>query len=171
MKKMTLVVLMLLLLTGCSQPVWETVDDAYQDVPAASWLENTYTIVTALPQDVTLLERTEGWCVYSNADGSIEVETRTFPASDFAAAAKMISGYDAQKLNVLQTERFGLPEYQFAWVTQTECGQRLCRADLVLDETDCYAVICSTLEEVGDVYAEDIRQVISAFGLYVDEGV
>lgn len=163
--------LLLVFLTGCSSPVWETVDDADADAVAVSGADAVYRIETSLPQEMELLVQTDDWCVYSNADGTMEVETRTFPASDVAAAVKMLSGYDSEHLNVLQTERFGLPEYQFAWVSQTECGQRLHRADIVIDGTDCYAVICSTLEQVGNAYADEVRQVIAAFGLYTDEGV
>ena len=101
----------------------------------------------------------------------MEVETRVFPASDMASAVKVLSGYEEDRLNILQTERFDMPEYQFAWVTQTECGQRLSRADIVIDETACYAIVCSTLEQSGNAHAEDVRQVMATFGLYTDEGV
>lgn len=170
MKKLTIVLLLLLFLTGCSTPAWETVSDSLTDQPV-SWLTDVYTIETSLPQGVELLAQTDGWSVYSNQDGTMEVETRVFPASDLTSAVKVLSGYEVDRLNILQTERFDMPEYQFAWVTQTECGQRLSRADIVIDDTNCYAVVCSTLEQSGNMYAEDVRQVIASFGLYTDEGV
>ena len=162
---------LLVFLTGCSRPVWEMVNDVPEDVVNASSTDAGYQIETSLPQDMEILAQTDEWCIYTNVDGSLEVETRTFPASNIDLAVKVLSGYDAEQLNVLQTERFDLPEYQFAWVSQTECGQWLHRADLVIDGTDCYAVVCSTLEQAGNTYADEVRQVFSAFGLYTDEGV
>ena len=171
MKKGIAMCLLLVFLTGCSSPVWETVDDVSADAATVSGTDAAYRIETSLPQGMELLGQTDGWSIYSNADGTMEVETRTFPASDIAAAVKLLSGRDPEYLNVLQTERFGLPEYQFAWVSQTECGQQLHRADLVIDGTDCYAIVCSTLEQAGNAYSDEVRQVIAAFGLYSDEGV
>lgn len=170
MKRVILLLLFLLFLTGCSSPVWETVDDTHE-VTAASWLEDAYSIEIGVPQTLSLLDACDGCSVYSNDDGSFEVETRTFLASDLDTAVQMLTGYRAGELNILQTERFDLPEYQFVWVTQTEQGSRLCRADMVANGLEHYAVICSSLEDAGDAYSADVRQVISSFGLYVDEGV
>ena len=170
MKKLILPLVILVFLTGCSSPVWETVDDTIE-VSASSWLEEVYSIEIGVPRAVSLLDTCDDRSIYSNDDGSFEVETWTFLASDLDTAVKMLTGYRADELNILQTERFDLPEYQFAWVTQTEQGSRICRADMVVDGLDHYAVICSTLEGAGDTYASDVRQVISTFGLYTDEGV
>lgn len=170
MKKMLLFVPIFLLLTGCSSPVWETVEDT-MDVSAASWVESGYSIDISLPQGMECLCSEPGWEIYSTANGDFEVETRAFLASDLNTAVYMLTGYEASQMNILQTERFDLPEYQFAWVTCTEQGSKLCRADMVMDGTDCYAVVCSSLENAGDLYASETRRVISAFGLYTDEGV
>ena len=170
MKKTIALLLSFLFLTGCSSPVWETVDDT-TEVPAASWLDDVYSVQITVPSDMQCLAACDGWELYSTDDGKFEVETRTFPASDLNTAVEMLTGFPASNLTVLQTERFGFPEYQFAWLTQTEQGSRLCRADLVMNDTECYAVICSTDETASETYAGNIRQIISSFGLYVDEGV
>lgn len=170
MKKIILPLMILMFLTGCSSPVWETVDDTVE-VTVASWLDEAYSIEVGVPQAMTLLDASDGCSIYTNDDGSLEVETRTFLASDLDTAVQMLTGYRASDLNILQTRRFDLPEYQFAWVAQTEQGSRLYRADMVVDGLDHYAVICSTLETIGDTYEADVRQVISTFGLYTDEGV
>lgn len=170
MKKLALLIVLCIFLTGCSSPAWETVDDT-MDIPVGSWLDQTYSINISVPQEMKLMEETDSWKIYSTDSGHMEVETRTFLASDLDTAVAMLTGFQASELNILQTERFGLPEYQFAWVTHTDRGERLCRADMVVDGMDCYAVVCSILEEAGDSYASDVRQVIATFGLYVDEGV
>jgi len=170
MKILSLVVVCLLL-TGCSAPVWETVEDVVPAVPVSSWLEDAYSVQFGLPSSVELLEEREDWKVYGTRDGELEIETRTFLTSCPESAVRTVSGFEAEELTILQTSRFGLPEYQFAWVAQTEQGSRLYRADLVLDETDCYAVICSRPESAGNDHDTEIRQVFSSFGLFTDEGV
>ena len=164
-------VMAFLLLSGCSVPVWETVEDTQPVVAVSSWLQDAYTVQFGVPETVDLLEQKEGWQLYGTADGSLEIETRTFLVSGPDSAVKAVSGFEAEQLTILQMSRFGLPEYQFAWVSQTEQGSRLYRAELVLDGTKCYAVICSRPEEAGDSHDQAIRQVFSSFGLFTDEGV
>ena len=170
MKRVCLV-LLCLLLSGCSTPVWETVEDEIPVAAVSSWLEEAYTVQFGVPESVSLLEEREGWQVYGTEDGSLEIETRTFLTSGLESAVRTVSGFEAEELTILQTTRFGLPEYQFVWLAQTEQGSRLYRADLVLDGMDCYAVICSRPESAGDDYDQEIRQVFSSFGLFTDEGV
>lgn len=161
----------LVLLTGCAKPVWETVDDEVTVLPTALWQETAYEIQLGLPQGLELVEQTENRCFYGvDADG-LEVETCRFLAADCDSAIRAVSGFEAEELTILQTRRFDLPEYQFAWVAQTEQGSRLYRADLILDEMDCYAVICSRPEQAGTTLDQEISQVFSTFGLYVDEGI
>ena len=171
MKKGLVLLLVLLVLSGCSAPVWETVEDIAPAVPTASMENETYTIEIGVPSSMKLLEAKDGWHIFSTDHGEFEVETRTFLASGVADAVKTLSGYSMEQLTVLETERFDLPEYQFVWLTQTEQGTRLCRADLVVDGMECYAVVCSTMETAGDLYEKDIRRTIATFGLFTDEGV
>ncbi|MBP3633136.1 MAG: hypothetical protein J6J43_00995 [Oscillospiraceae bacterium] len=171
MKKLITLSLVFLVLTGCARPVWETVSDTVPDVPVVAWQEKAYNIELGLPQGVELLNSNAGWSLYTDEQGQLQIETGTFLAADLADAVKTISGYDEQELNILQTERFGLPEYQFAWVSASKEGSRVCRADLVMNGSDCYAVVCSTPEQAGNTFADEVRQTISTFGLYMDEGV
>ena len=170
MKKVALM-LMMLLLSGCAAPVWETVDDEIPGVEDASWVDEAYTVQIGMPSGIALTEERDGWQLYSTADGDLEVETRTFLASDLDSAVRMVSGFEAEELTILQTTRFDLPEYQFAWVAQTERGSRLYRADVVMNGTECYAVVCSRPEDAGNDHDTEIRQVFASFGLFTDEGV
>lgn len=161
--------LLLLCLTGCSVPVWETVDDDLS--VSASQQQEAYTVQIGVPDGMTLLEDGETFQLYSTDNGELEIETQTFLTAGVDSAVKTLTGFSAEELTILQTTRFDMPEYQFAWVAQTEQGARLYRADMVLDGTRCYAVVCSSLESAGDYYAFQARQVFSSFGLYQDEGV
>ena len=156
--------LLLLFLTGCGvqAETWETVEDNIVPVVA------DYDVTVGLPEDA-LTDRTENCCRYETEN--LLVETSTFQASSLDDAVRYLSGFEAEKLTILQTARFDLPEYQFAWYCQTSEGGRLCRADLVMDGTTCYGVVCSFPEEAGEAAWAEARQVFSAFGLSPAEAV
>lgn len=155
----------LFLLTGCSIQTasWETVED--HSVSAEQAL---YGIAVGLPE-TALTDEVEGCRRYETQ--SLQVEVSTFFASDFDDAIHRLSGFSADKLTILQTQRFGLPEYQFAWYCQTEEGGKLCRADMVMDGMTCYAVVCCAPENGGEAAREEARQVFSSFGLLPEEVV
>jgi len=163
--RVVLTIALMMLLSGCSVPVWETVEDVMPPETVMTWQESSYVIQVGLPEGVELVEQSEHAAVYATANGELEVETQKFLTSGLDGAVCTLSGFEAEELTILQTSRFDLPEYQFAWVSQTEQGTRLYRADLVLDGTCCYAVVCSSLESAGDYYAFQARQVFSSFGL------
>lgn len=169
--KQVVCLICLLLLTGCSGPVWETVNDTIPQEPVAVWQEQVYELQVGVPEEAQLMLQSTDGSLHSTENGELEVETRTFLASDLDHAVRILSGYSAEELTVLGTMRFSLPEYQFAWVSQTDQGARLFRADLIMDGTCCYAVICSSLEDAGDLYAFQARKVFSSFGLAADSGV
>lgn len=162
-------VCLVLMLTGCSVHTagWETVEDF---VPTATETNDSplYAISVGLP-DAALTDEAEGCRRYET--GTLQVETSTFLASDVNSAVRHLSGYEAERLTILQTSRFDLPEYQFAWYSQTEEGGRLCRADLVMDGMNCYAVVCSAPEEAGEGSWTEARKVFAAFGLSPAESV
>ena len=169
--KKCLVCLLVLLLSACAAPVWETVKDEIPAVAVSAGEDDSYTIQVGVPENLSLCEERNGWQLYAAQDGALEVETRTFLTSGLDSAVRMVSGFEAEKLTILKTTRFDMPEYQFAWAAQTEQGMRLYRADLVLDGMTCYAVVCSHSEDVGTGCDTQIRQVFSSFGLFTDEGV
>lgn len=148
----------LLLLTGCgAQPVWETVEDI---IPTDGQILHTYDISLDLP--LTYLGGNDRNCLY--ASGSVEVETTSFYAVGLDEAVRQLSGFLPGQLNMIKTVRNDLPEYQFAWYSETEEGGRLFRADLVMDDTACYAVVCSA-PETAEGFHEQARAVFSAFVL------
>jgi len=160
--------LLLAMLVGCSaQPVWETVED-YQPAEAVMQQDPRYEITIGVPEQMTLVEETADTSLYESEE--LEVLTTRFQSADLNAAVRHLSGFDADRLNILQTSRFDLPEYQFAWYSQSEEGGRLYRANLVMDGMTCYAVVCSAAEEKSD-FSGQVRQVFASFGLFAPEPV
>lgn len=161
------ILVLLSVLSGCSAPVWETVEDL-QPADAVMIQEPPYAILIGLPEQAVLVGETGDTCLYEA--GELEILTTRFQASDLEAAVRQVSGYGADRLDILQTTRFDMPEYQFAWYSETAEGGRVYRADLVMDDMTCYAVVCSTPEASG-TGMEQARAVFATFGLSEQDSV
>lgn len=167
--KWLVLVSLLLTLCGCgAKPVWEVVEDLQPAGNVTPWQETAYDIHIALPQEADLIGQHQDAALYEA--GNLEIMTSRFLASDYTAAVEYLSGYEAERLNILQTTRFDLPEYQFAWYSETEEGGRMFRADFVMDGMTCYAVVCSAPEAIGD-FMDQVRPVFSTFGLLSPDSV
>lgn len=160
-----------LFLSGCGAagPVWETVDDVPPVQAVANWREEAYVIQVAVPEDMDLTLSSEGCTVYETEDGVHALKTTVFLSSDLDSAVRQLSGYNADQLLLVETARFGLPEYHFAWYDEEEA--RLHQADLVMDGETCYAVVCSRAEAAGEAGDQRMRPVFASFGLSFPEGV
>lgn len=162
MRIMVFLAAMCVLLSGCSRAVvWEQVTDTEPAEQVAFWQEEAYALTVAVPPELRMVESN----FYETENGAWQVEIQTFLASDLGSAVRRLSGFETDRLTILQTSRFGLPEYRFAWYSQTAEGGRNYRADLVMDKTVCYAVVSSCSETVGNEYEQQIRQVFASVGL------
>lgn len=171
MKKRWLMGLALLpLLSACSAPVtWETVDDpAVVTVSAAQ--EEPYLITFGVPEDVVQPVSGEaGGNLYLQENGDYEIYSEVLTASDKEAAIRMVSGFEAEDLDIVETERFGLPEYRFAWVSASDEGNFVSQASVVEDGDYFYTLIFSVREEAGNQYADCAEAVFASFGVYGNE--
>ena len=166
MKKIVWLAALVLILTGCNaNAAWETVADTIEpDCPV--WTEHTYEIQHGIPAGMQLAYEAHGEKLYT--DGCSELSVRKFLADDVETAVKILSGYEAERLQLIRTERFGLPQYHFVWCAMSEEGEWLSRAAMIMDGTACYAMV-STVS--GDEGSSPDVDCLSTFGLYMDEGV
>lgn len=159
-----------LLLAGCSAApaAWETVDD--EIVEASGPLEEPYIITFGVPTDVDDPPVTDGSrCLYVQKDGDYEILSDVFTARNCGEAIRQLSGFEAAELDVLETERFGLPEYRFAWASESDEGTFVSQAALVEDGSYYYALVFSVREGLGGQYADCAEAVFSSFGVYGNE--
>ena len=134
-----------------------------------SHLDSAYTITIGVPKDATEVFNDHGSKLYRHEGGEYEIRTMVFSAENADSAVRKIVGEKQKNMSIMETTRFSMPEYRFAWYDTGE--KALLRADLVMDGTICYAVIFSVDEQMGGKYDPLITEVFSTFGLYFDEGV
>ncbi len=166
----TLLFLMLVLsmaLCGCqgeTKGVVETVEDEISVFSEDSFME----ISVFVPQEEGTIQLSAAPESFTGDDENYHIQTRRLLASSAESALRQLTGNAA--VTVLQTSRFQLPEYRFAWTEQG--AETLCyRGRMVQDGDVFYAVLFGVKESAGNKYDSLMAQVFSSFGLYVDEEV
>ncbi len=160
-----------ILLAGCSasEHFGETIQDDHLS-HNSHWEEDALSITYGIPETIQANCHTDDGISYMINDGEMIVTSDTLLASDLNTAVSQLSGREAEDLTIMETERFGLPEYRFTWCDTSDQGAlRVYTADLVLDDIYGYALLCSTDAAAGNLYDQQIEAVFSTFGLYFDE--
>ncbi len=137
MKKVCLFLLCALLLGGCSaQQTLETISDD----PALSVSANAAQVQLLLPEEAenTSMESTDGSKLYLCDGYSITVQTLDGGSLDKTLQA--VSGYERERLTVMQTKQGDLDCYESAWSTAGEGGAQSCRTVILDDGSFHYAV-------------------------------
>lgn len=170
MRKVLLPVLLLgVLLCGCRvEPDWETVDDNIVQVAAAE--EPPYIITYGIPDDATMDPLSaRNRSLYVSENGDYEILSDVITAASLDDALRQVSGFGEAELSVLETSRFGLPEYRFGWASSSDEGEFVSQASLVEDGNYYYALVFSVRQGLGKKYDDCAREVFASFGLYGDE--
>ena len=129
-----------------------------------------YIITFGLPADTEASPLSEDYrSLYVHEDGDYEILSDVISAYSLDDALQQVSGFGKDELEVIETSRFGLPEYQFAWVSNSDEGTFLSRASLVEDSDYYYALVFSVREGVGTAYEDCAEAVFASFGLHGDE--
>lgn len=154
---------------GCAAATtWETVDD--EIIEASGPAEEPYIITFGIPSDVEVEPLTDGTrSLYVQEDGDYEILSDVLTAANHEEAIELVSGFAPDELDVVETTRFGLPQYRFAWVSESDEGSYVSQAAVVEDGSYYYALVFSAREEVGNTYDECAEAVFSSFGIYGNE--
>lgn len=157
------------LLAGCRAEVqWETVDD--EVVAASGPAEAPYVITFGVPEDADQAPLSEeGRRLYVQTDGDYEILSDVVTAPNLDEALRQVSGFGRDEIEVVEARRFGLPEYRFAWASESDEGSYLSQATLIEDGSYFYALIFSVREEESRDYADCAEAVFASLGLYGNE--
>ena len=132
--------LLALTMTGCAaKETFETVSDALVLPVMAQPRE----IMVELPEDAAapVLENEEQQ-IYLGED--YELMLQTTAGGDLSGTIRSLTGYEKEKLTILQTQWNDVSRYEFVWASAGERGDRLGRGT-ILDDGDYH--YCLTLVE------------------------
>lgn len=129
MKKLCLLVVVVLTLTGCGkQENFETMSDQYE-MPESAQAQQTSMILQQEAVSVGLETGEE--TIYICDDFCAMVQT--FSAGDLDATIRSITGYPKEKLMVMQHTTDGITSYECVWASAGEGGDQVGRC-LILDD-------------------------------------
>lgn len=145
MKKICWLLLVALLLSGCStREVLETVsDELLLDTVAPQ-----KTLSVKLPSDAlsAAMAPEDGAQLYF-CDG-YALTLQTAPAGDLDRTARALCGFDRERLTVMETRLGGLKRYDWTWTSAGEGGAQVGRA-AVLDDGDHHYCMTVMADEAG----------------------
>ena len=158
MKRMLLLLMLACLLAGCRAETMETVEDVWEEAPAAEARQIRVSLPgeEALPVMESSTDR-----LYLGENYQIEVQT--LPGGDLNRTVQTMSGLEPEDVTLLQTEQGGLTRYDFVWAAAGEEGDQLGRGAILDDGNYHYAL--SVLRSADDTATRQIHwdQVFSAF--------
>ncbi len=159
MKKWYVWLLAALLLCGCgAEETLETIADE----PVQAVMAQPREISVVLPEGLAVptLE-CNAQQLYLSQDYEIMLETLS--AGDLNATIQAITGYEKEKLTILETQQQDITRYECVWACAGEAGDRLGRA-VILDDGQyhyCLSVLRDAEEKSQVVWSE----VFSSFTL------
>lgn len=151
MKKVCgIIILAVLLLSGCTSPALETVSDVYAEMPAAAMQR----IVLDLPQEAAqpTMEGEDGEQFYQC--NGYELRVQTLAAGNLDEVLRTVTGYGEEQLTIMETAAGENKRYDCVWCTAGEEGELVGRTAILDDGNYCYCV--STLAKSED--AHDLQQ-------------
>ena len=137
MKKYWIIVLVLLLFTGCGhEEPMETVGDEWL-IPANL---PTAEMVIALPEDAAeqAMSGENGARLYFCDGYSLSVQT--LPGGDLERSLQSLCGYGSEELTLLKTRSAGCRRFDWVWTSVGEGGDQIGRAALLDDGIRHYCV-------------------------------
>ena len=161
MRKCVLILLMILLLTGCrAEDTFETITDEYilpvMAQPGAIHVELPGE--TALP----VIEKDNDRIYVCN---DYEIMLQTLNGGDLEATLQAVSGRKREELTVMETFADGISRYEFVWAAAGETGDVLGRG-VILDDGN-YHYCLSVLRDAESEEKTQVNwnQVFSSFSV------
>ncbi len=161
MKKILLLLVLSVLLSGCSQPTFETLGDIplqQADAPAGK-------LSLSLPEEAaaTVMESEQAGTLYL-CDG-YTVTVQTLPGGDLDKTLRQITGFSKDALTVMQTQDGENKRYESVWAAAGEEEDQVGRVCIIDDGNFHYAVaIMSDFTNAGDL-AQTWQQILTSVSL------
>lgn len=161
MKKVLAMAALLFLLSGCSQPVFETIGapDIPADTPAAA------EILLTLPREASAMtmEGENAGTIYF-CDG-YTVGVQTLSGGDLDATLRQITGFSRDALTVMQTQLTSVKRYESVWSAAGEGEDQVGRVVILDDGNYHYAVSVMANYSAAGSLAATWQEILSSVSL------
>lgn len=157
MKKICIILLCFLLLTGCvATETFETLADVYgeQNMPEPKQ------VMISIPEDAQAVVGETG--VLYLCDG-YEITVETLSSGDINETLLQLTGFESDDLTVMETAQLGQSRYECVWTATGEGGDMVGRAAVLDDGCYHYCVTVMGAAEDAQKLKETFSQVLSGF--------
>ncbi len=169
MKKLWALMVLVICLSGCSQPEdYETLMDS--NVPQAR--PEKMEIVVALPGEAakTVMASDNGEQLYICDDYTMSL--RTVASGDLYKTVMDISGFSPEQLPILETVQGNAKRYAFVWTAAGENGDQIGRC-AILDDGNYHYIVTTMAEasKTGELTEGAWREIFNSFRILPAEEV
>ena len=159
--KVVILLLVLLMLTGCGQTeVYETVTDELMISTAAEPRQIRFD----LAQDMLLPAMETDWGQLYLC-GDFDVMIQTMESGDLDDTVFQICGFYPEELTFLQTGSGEIDKYEFVWTSATDGGQQIGRATILDDGNYHYSMSATVDAKLMEEYQEIWNGIFESFTL------
>lgn len=169
MRKLIVIGLLLLMLTGCKgEESFETMMDGTPEPVQAEKMH----IMVNLPEDAAkqVMSSDESGSAYLCEDYVLTVQT--LPGGDLSKTLLETTGFTPEKLPLIETVQGDIKRYVCVWTSLGENGAQVCRCT-VLDDGNYHYVLTAMADEekAGELSSGVWETVFSSFRLIAPEDV
>lgn len=160
MKKILIVLVIAVTLTGCAVQTFETVDDQ-QEVQA---MATPATLLVDLPDEAAApaMQGTSGTLYFC---GDYDISVEVMPSGNLDSTLKNLTGFGQKDLHIIETDRCGVDCYESVWSAAGEAGDHIGRVLILDDGSFHYCVSVMALAEDAGSCAEDWNEILESVAL------
>ena len=163
---MICLVLMMVMLSGCTAEVYETMGNVVHVGQMEAAMRQ---IVLEFPEEATVLTGSGTDVIYTCHDYTMSLHN--FPSGNIAETIRVLCGYDVQQLTVIETSCGDHKRYEWVWVAAGEAGDVLCRGAVLDDGNYHYGLCVSAEAEQAAALREEWSNLFASFCLSAGEEV
>lgn len=160
MKKIIALVCVMLLLSGCSVQTFEGVEDL-NDVQAVA---NPATLLLDLPEEAAA-PAMQGSSATLYFCGDYDIMVEVMPSGNLNSTLQILTGFDLEELNLMQTMRCGVDCYEGVWSAAGEAGDHVGRVLVLDDGSYHYCVSVMSLAADAGECADDWNLLLESVAL------
>lgn len=160
MKIFAILLSVIVLLTGCANDVFETVDDQ-NDVQV---MASPATLLLDLPASAAapVMEGASGKLYFCD---DYELMAETLTAGNLDATLRTLTGFSREDLRIVQTKRCGISCYEGAWTAAGESGDQVGRVMVLDDGAYHYCISFLTAAEDAAACSAEWQSILDSVAL------
>jgi len=160
LKRIGILILAVIMLTGCSATqTFERIEDVYNFQEPQE-----REVLLTLPEDAAAQVLSSGNATLYLCDG-YEVIQQVLPAGDLSATLRELSGYEKDRLSVIETGISDVTRYECVWSAAGENGDVVARAAVLDDGYYHYCLTVMAEAKTAGKLQQTWQQIFSSYAL------